>query len=59
MEVTPRCPEASAEDVYVEDQDIEMRSLSPTESEEENSDDVVHCICGSIVDEGFMIQVTM
>lgn len=34
----------------------ELKSPSPTESEE-TSDDVVHCVCGSTVDEGFMIQV--
>lgn len=28
----------------------------PTPSED-SSDDVVHCVCGSDVDEGFMIQV--
>ena len=33
---------------------VDSRSPSPTESE---SDDVVHCVCGSTVDEGFMIQV--
>ena len=32
---------------------------SPSESDPENPDDVVHCICGSTVDEGFMIQVCM
>ena len=30
---------------------------SPSDSEPENPDDVVHCVCGSTVDEGFMIQV--
>ena len=30
---------------------------SPSMGSEGNEDDVVHCVCGSEVDEGFMIQV--
>lgn len=30
---------------------------SPSVGSDGNEDDVVHCVCGSEVDEGFMIQV--
>ena len=35
--------------------DEDAKSLSM--ESEGNEDDVVHCVCGSEVDEGFMIQV--
>ena len=42
-----------------EDLDDDVLTEEETEEEEgmRNKDDVVHCICGSSVDEGFMIQV--
>ena len=40
-------------------EELEMEEEYPSSllDSEEESDDVVHCICGSTVDEGFMIQV--
>ncbi len=38
-------------------EDFPSPSSTVESGEEESSDDVVHCICGSTLDEGFMIQV--
>ncbi len=40
---------------------LSVKKEEPNQStkEEESSDDVVHCVCGSNIDEGFMIQVGM
>ena len=43
------------EEVVEGGRDEDAKSLSM--ESEGNEDDVVHCVCGSEVDEGFMIQV--
>lgn len=39
-----------------EEEDVPGQSVVPSTTDGQPSNDVVHCICGSDIDEGFMIQ---